>query len=270
MTTRAVCLVVLMAVCASATGYILSRRTDVRASNNLAQSAAASNRLSREKVNRNLLPNRLRWALNELGNRLEQPGKERLIVTGELQRRSGSVPVQLILEFPGQLRLVVQDSSTYVVTFDGNEAKVLGSLPDVRERDLIESIVHDSVDHFFTSQRRGAAVNALGSRFLSDDGTYRDIYELTDSFNGNAGRRVHTKTYHFNSDTLMLEKVRYLTDRGEASIQVETRFADWQTTEQQKLPTRITRLENGDAVWTLLVKSIALRSMSDDGIFNLP
>lgn len=270
MTTRAICVVALTVVCVSAAGYILSRRTDVRAFGNSAQNAGASNRLSREKVNRNLLPNRLRWALNELGNRLEQPGKERSIATGELQRRSGSVPVQLILEFPGQLRLVVQDGSTYVVTFDGNEAKALGSLPDVREHDLIESLVHDSVDHFFTSQRRGAAITALGSRFLSDDGTYRDIYELTDSINVSSGRRVQSKSYHFNSDTLMLEKVRYVAERDEASIQVETRFADWQTTEQQKLPTRITRLENGDAVWTLLVKSVALRSMSDDGIFNQP
>ena len=270
MTTRALCLVALLSASASATGYILINRKDVGASSNAVQKTPASTRLRREKVQRQLLPNRLRWALNELGTRLERPGKERLILTGELQQSAESLPVQLVLEFPDRLRFVHSRGAGRTITFDGKETKARGSASDLNERDLVDSLVYDSADHFFISLTRGGAIRAAGSRFLSDEGTYTDVYELTDSVHGNSRQHLQTKSYHFNSDTLLLEKVRYFSEPDGAGIRVETRFAGWKTTDQQKIPTRVTRLENGALVWTLLIKSVELKSGSDDGIFNTP
>ena len=271
MTRKALCLAVLLSVCASAAGYILINHEDASAANSAAQKTTAARRMPREKVNRQLLPNRLRWALNEMGTRLERPGKERQILTGELQRSGESLPVQLVSEFPDRLRFVVHGRGAgRTIAFDGKEAKALGSASDLKDRDLVESLVYDSADHFFISLMRGGAIKSVGSRFLSDEGTYTDIYELTDSVAGNSRQHLQTKSYHFNSDTLLLEKVRYFSEPDGAGIQVETRFSDWQTTDEQKIPTRITRLENGGVVWTLLVNSVALKSKADDGIFNTP
>lgn len=269
MTTKILCLAGLLVGVCTATGYVATRRTGVRASINSPQGATAPVPVRSDKVNRILLPNRLRWALKQLGDRLEQSGKERLTMSAELQRSAGSAPVQLVLEFPDRLRLVVQEvSSARVVTFDGNKARALGRQPDPRELEVIESLIYDGAEHFFISQTRGSAARSLGYGFRSDDGLRYDIYELTDAVNVDTATRVQSKRYYFNSDTQLLEKVRYAIERDAATIQVETRLSDWQTKENQRFPARITRVENGNSVWTLLVASAVLSPMLNDGAFN--
>jgi hypothetical protein len=268
MTTKIIGLVGLLAVVGTATGYVVTRRPNLQASNNSPEVAAVPVAVRSEKVNRILLPNQLRWALKQLGDRLEHSGKERLTISAELQQSAGSAPVQLILEFPDRLRLMVQD--TYfapVVTFDGNQASALGRQPDRRERQVIESLIYDSAEHFFISHTRGSAVRSLGNRFHTDDGLQYDIYELTDAVNVDTATRVQSKRFYFNSDTQLLEKVRYAIERDGATVQVETRFGDWKTSEQQRFPARITRIENGKPVWTLSVASAVLSPMLNDGVF---
>lgn len=192
-------------------------------------------------------------------------------MVAELQRTTGSAPVQLVQEFPDRLRLVVQSgSSARVVTFDGNEAKGLDQPPDAGERNLIESLVYDSTEHFFISQTRGQTARVLGFRFRSDDGRYYDIYELADAVRVDTVSRAQTKHYYLNSDTQLLEKVRYVIERNGTTIHVETRFEDWQTSEQQRFPSRISRFENGNRVWKISASSVTLSPMADDGIFSRP
>jgi G:T/U-mismatch repair DNA glycosylase len=270
MKIRTLCLVVLLGILCTATGYVLTRHTTIPLSS-AAQNGAVPVRLSRDKIKRHLLPNQLRWALNELGDRVQQPGKERLTLAAELQRNSSSTPVQLILEFPDRLRLLIQDGpSARTITFDGNEAKTQDLPLAIGERDMIESLVYDGAEHFFISQTRGLPIRALGSRFRSEDGRYFDIYELTDSVNAGTARRVQSKSYCFNSTTLLLEKVRYTVERDGGTIAVETRLGDWQTSERQRFPMRITRVENGNPAWTLVISSVVISPMSDDGLFSTP
>ncbi len=65
-----------------------------------------------EQVRRARLWPQLRELLNVLGNRLEQPGRERSILQGNLSRTGSThreqVPIRLILEFPDRLRLEEQ------------------------------------------------------------------------------------------------------------------------------------------------------------------
>ena len=156
------------------------------------------------------------------------------------------------------------------MTFDGNRASAFGRQPDRREREVIESLVYDSAEHFFISHTRGLAARSLGHRFQTDDGLQYDIYELTDAVNVDSATRAQSKRYYFNSETQLLEKVRYAIERDGATIQVETRFSDWTTSEQQKFPARITRIENGNTVWTLLVGSAVLSPKLNDGVFSSP
>src|SRR6267154_2362929 len=64
----------------------------------------------------------LRPALNQLTDRLEHAGKERLIVTGVLKEAGDNAPseIQLVSELPDQARLTIQHGiNQRVLTFDG-------------------------------------------------------------------------------------------------------------------------------------------------------
>jgi hypothetical protein len=116
----------------------------------------------------------LRWHLKTLGDRIERPGKERIVITGTIKRAGDlqALPMALMLEHPGRLRLVIQDGvQQRVITFNGREANSVGAPPNARERELIETLVYDTAEHFLAIQTQGAAMRALGQRFRADDGT---------------------------------------------------------------------------------------------------
>jgi hypothetical protein len=68
-------------------------------------------------VNRVQLWPQLREPLNALGDRLERPGKERVIFLGAVSRGQGNNarPFKLIQEFPGRLRTEEQNGNQTVV-----------------------------------------------------------------------------------------------------------------------------------------------------------
>jgi hypothetical protein len=213
----------------------------------------------------------LRWNLKALGNRLERPGKERLTLTGTLSRAGDAapVPVLLILEFPDRLRLDIQERAPHhVITFNGKSAGKIGGPLDQSEEDLIETLVYDTAEHFFMGQMQRVATRGLGSRFRSDDGSFHDLYEVTDQVEVAPGGRTQRKLYYFNSDTQVLDRVRYQLTRNGMQTDVETRISDWQDLQGQRLPGRITRLENQRATATLAISSRALTPRLDDGIFG--
>lgn len=209
-----------------------------------------------------------------LGDRLEKPGKERLILTGHLRRaskRNENRPTRLILEFPDRLRLEEQDS---VTVYNNDFASSNGVLKN-NERDEVESLLFDFVDHFFASQMQGAATRFLGSRFRLDDGAnphytgpYYEVYQVTDRIAVKQELREQSKLYFFNSDTLLLERVRYQVERDGEAVEVEVLISGWRKVDGQQIPGAITRTENGAPVLSLSIISATVGGRQNDGLFG--
>jgi len=218
----------------------------------------------------------LRWNLKALGDRLEKPGKERLVVTGTLDQDAQSRTYTAIMEFPDRLNLTIQNGlETRTVTFDGNRANALGAPLSAAERDLIETLVYDTPEHFFGGQARGTATRFLGDHFRLDDGAqanytgpFYDVYQTTEQIRHTVPPRQQTKLYCFNSDTHLLERISYELERNGFRTAVEIRISGWQKMQGQQVPTRIVRLENNRPALTLTITSVALNTKVDDGAFG--
>lgn len=230
-------------------------------------------------VQRGALRPGLRDALKATGDRTERPGKERLVMAGTLARGGGSQssPVSLVLEFPDRLRLEEQvNGQSRVITFDGQSASTTGgeALTNA-DRDLIETLVFDSAEHFFIGQMRGVATRALGSNFRSegdiaaggDGGPSYEVYEVTETAGGEP--REQTRLYYFNCDTRLLEKVQYQFARDGGHVGVEVRLGGWHEVQGQKVPASVVRLENNSPVLTVAVTSTSISPRADDGIFGI-
>lgn len=225
-------------------------------------------------VRRAQLSPRLAMNLNALGNRLEKPGQERLALMGTWRVAGTAQPREFAatLEFPDKLRLTVGGPQNRVITFDGQQTKAWQTLT-TDELDLIETLAYDSSEHFFAAQMQGNAMRFLGARFRTDDGStpnydgpYFDIYKIADQINASGEERA-AKLYYFNSDTLLLERVTYVINRGGSEISVETKLSDWRLLDGQQVARRIERLENGKSMFFLTIRSAGLGRRADDGIF---
>jgi hypothetical protein len=240
----------------------------------------AEGELPAEYVRRGRLRSQLQAVLGALGDRLEKPGKERLTLTGTITKagRQQAIPVLLVWEFPGRLRLEEQvDGQRNVTVFNGNNARKNGNSLSRRDEDLIETLTHDSVEHFLISQLDGAATRFLGSRFRLDDGTatnyegpFYDLYETSELIKVGREIRRQTKVYYFNSDTHLLERVKYQVRRDDLATEVEVRLNNWHEVQGQKLPGEIVRLENNMLVLTFTITSTSIGSRAADGIFGNP
>jgi hypothetical protein len=270
-------LLLLIAVIAlSAVGFaasrMISRHTAATEKSDTRQNRPNVNR-GRDKgyVNRARLSPRLAMHLHALGDRLEKPGTERLTITGELRSDSQTREIAATLEFPDKLRLGIQNR---LITFDEQEAKAAQTPVTDDELDLIESLSYDSAEHFFSAQMQGNATRFLGSRFRTDDGSnsaysgpYFDIYKIADRIDASGQERA-AKLYYFNSETLLLERVTYVINRNGSEVNVETKLSDWRDENGQKTARRIERLENGQSVFVLNIRSAQFGRRTDDGMFR--
>jgi hypothetical protein len=183
--------------------------------------------------------------------------------------------VDAVLEFPDRLRLTIQKGAeNRVITFDGEQAKAAGNNLDTAERDLLETLVYGTAEHFFTTQMQGMATRLLGSRFRLDDGSsagysgpYYDVYKIADRVKTSTDQREQLKLYYFNSDTLLLERVVYEITRNGSVVKVEERIGDWTKEQGQQVARRVERFENGESVFVLTVNTAGLRSRVTDGAF---
>lgn len=229
-------------------------------------------------VRRTLLRPLLREALNALGDRLEKPGKERLTLTAMLSRghsRKAS-PVLIIRQFADKLRLEEQAGGRMnIITFDGSAARKDGGEINTADEDLIETLACDTAESFFAAGARGRSARFMGSRFRLDDDDgiadgqpVYDLYELTDEVAVGQEHQRRTKLYYFNSDSLLLERVRYEIERGGVPVRVEILLGDWQKSEGQSVPHRVERFENGTPIFALTLGSPSFRPRADDQSFT--
>jgi hypothetical protein len=229
------------------------------------QAAAAENP---DLIRRASLRPLLREALGALGDRLERPGREQLMLSGTMARGGGGGPshVQLVRQFPSLLRAVEQSGGgTSVVTFNGSAAAKAGGELTPSDEALVETLVYDSAEGFFAAQARGANARHLGSRFRLDDGAGTadpsapayDVYLIENEISLGGGPTRRAKLYYLNSDTLLLERVRYEVARGGDVVRVEVRLGDWQKSQGQNVPMRVERFEDGSPVFALTFTNVA-------------
>src|SRR5262249_46960225 len=219
----------------------------------------------------------LRQTLRVLGDRLEGPGKERVTMSGTLTGfNSESLhPFRLITQFPAQVRLEEDiNGGTVSTLFNGHDAAKGGGTVGRRDEDAIESLVFDSTEHFFIGQIEGFATRELGERFRLDDGRsenytqgFSDIYQVTDRVGIGASSREQPKLFYINSDTLLLERVRYQRD---TTTLVEVQSTGWTPVSGQMFPTSISRSENGHVVMRFAITSISFGPGVNDGKFDKP
>jgi len=231
-------------------------------------------------LRRAALPPQLREEFSVLGNRLEVPGNERLVLLGTISRPalSETLPVRLITEFPDQLRLEEQVGAQLQVTGFGVQGIwKTGDVPRAENQGEIETLLYDSAEHFFAGQGQGFATRPLGSRFRLDDGRaanytgpFYDLYQVDDELATEKPAMMRPKLYYFNSATQLLERVRYRISRNGAPVNVETLIGGWQKVGSQQVPGRITRLENNTPVMVLTVTAANFTPRVSDGIFNNP
>ncbi|MGH8248515.1 MAG: hypothetical protein ACREUU_19020, partial [Gammaproteobacteria bacterium] len=122
-------------------------------------------------VRSGFFPYRLRQALDAQGDRLVKPGKERMVVSGNFSGASGAGQFVLIRELPGLFRLQVNGSGVpRSFGFDGTQLWSTAGPIIPADSDLIESLVQDCAEHFFTQVSGGAAMRILGYFFRTDNG----------------------------------------------------------------------------------------------------
>ena len=210
-----------------------------------------------DRIHTSRLRPQMRVMMAALGNRLSERGRERVTVAGTLTHGGASQPAVVVHEFPN--RLSVRVNSGVLVSFDARAGA--GVSGNAQTQSFLESLFYDSAESFFIAQWRGAATRFLGARAQgteSNDGPVYDIYEVIDQDAARGAGQPTTKRYFFNSDTQLLEIVRYQSQRGGESIAVETRFGGWRKIDGQHVPGSITRLENGRVTLTLANGSTTL------------
>jgi hypothetical protein len=208
----------------------------------------------------------LRANLRSIGDRLERPGNERTTLTGKLSRAGEESPITLAatLEFPGRVELSFEDfENTRVVTFDGSRTRVKGGPPDPRDEDLLETLLYDTAEHFFSGRIHGMAVRFLGSHFREGrpdqtnyDGPFYDLYQTIETVRHKAQPEQRTKLYFFNCQTQLLDRVSYTIKPS--LVAVEVRIGGWRSIGEQKIATQIVRMENGKVVQSLTADTVSL------------
>ncbi len=228
-------------------------------------------------VSRSTLQSRLGWALKQLGDRVERPGKERAAISGSFRYGDDATSYSLVLlnEFPDRLRAnLTHGGDMRTIVFDASRSGAASQQSEADEA-LLETLVYDSAEHFFWSQTQQQATRSIGSRIRLDDGStpdysgpYYDVYQLTDVVKIASTPQLRSKFYYFNSDTLLLEQVLYQSTNQRGTTKVEVRLSDWRSLDHQRLPHRIERIENGISRFVFTIGSSTLGPRLDDGAFD--
>lgn len=214
---------------------------------------------------------RLRDAQAQLGERFIKAGQERLVLNGTMSRDGAAKSlVRIILERPGKVRV---EEAGKASVFNGEGLVSSKTLNQADENEL-ESLLYDTADHFFEGQKEGYATRFLGERFRANSttsadyaGPFYDIYQVGDQVGLKKEKRIQTKLYLLNSDTLLLDRIRYETEQG---TKIEVQLNNWQKSGDLIVPGEVVRFEDGRPVFTLTVVAATAGPKLSDGIFDKP
>ena len=193
--------------------------------------------------------------------------------------------VRILWEFPGKVRLEKRlgtepdPNKDELLVYDGaGNLRKRGGTAALADEDLIEMLVHDSVEGFFIGQIEGFATRFLGSRYHRVDesgnavGPDYDIYEVINEVRVPGRPLRQRKLYYFDSDTALLGRVRYrlAAERVRGPVEVRVEVDSWGEIDGQVIPTLTVRYEDGVEVVRLEIREAGIAAAADDGSFTLP
>ena len=220
-----------------------------------------------------------------MGDRLQVVGKERLELVGVLTRAGQSpVAVHILWEYPGKVRIEKRlgtepdPNKDELLVYDGQNLRKRGGTAGMADEDLIELLVHDSVEGFFIGQIEGFATRFLGSRYHRRDeegnavGPDYDLYEVINEVRVPGRPLRQRKLYYFNSDTALLGRVRYRLgpERGRGPVEVGVEVSGWGEVYGQLIAGTVVRSEDGVEVVRLEIQEAGVEAAAKDGSFSLP
>jgi hypothetical protein len=209
------------------------------------------------------LSSELLFQLRAVGARLQVPGKEETVLTGQLIEAGGNPKAVVVTQqISGMVRIDgVKDKVP--ITFDGDLSRGGG---DRRDESLLETFVMDTIEGMVYSIRSGGAVRLLGRGFGPDPrvvpdytGPRYDIYEVTAPVRSRQDRQLRLKRYYFDSASALLVSTQYTDPTFSSGISVETRFSEWRQVNGSSYPGRVDRYENGQIQFSFLVTDASSR-----------
>jgi hypothetical protein len=210
-----------------------------------------------------------RNANRAIGDRLVTPGKERVVLLGQLTLGSlGQVSnVQCTIEFPGKLRLDNLSNATSLIWNPAGGGTAKANL-NSDQLGLIETLLEDSVDQFLSDEIAGMPRRAFTQSFRTPGAAAGspafDVVQVVTSDSA-AGDGAHiSKLYLFRSDTHLLDRVLYKTAAG----RVQTAFLGWTAVNGQMIPMRVTRSVNGSLVMDLKLTGASVGPKLPDSMFG--
>lgn len=204
------------------------------------------------------------------GNRLRVPGKERLVLSGELTLRGQRLPLSAILELSGKVRLQYGQNKT--VVFDLDKADNGNSIDDDDEA-LLDMFAYDTAENFLHAIADGSMPRVLGYAFQSKGatgfGSSLDTYEVVQSIKSRKQTVRYVKLFQFDTQTALLHRITYTAFRGRSPVRVNTEYSQYQSIAEQKIATRITRRENGTSIMDIRVATAQVQSKGNDNDFKI-
>jgi hypothetical protein len=142
------------------------------------------------------------------------------------------------------------------------------------DNDRIETLIADSAEFFLYAVREHQANRLLGRRFRTDNGKsvdykgpFYDIFELLSEIGARSDKAQRQKHYYFDSESGLLQKVRYVIERGAVPVTVETVWSEWRKSDNQLYPGTTTRMENGKTIFVFRGTSAVFGAKANDQTF---
>lgn len=215
----------------------------------------------------------VRQIVNALGDRVQKPGNERVIMTGLLSRSGVVSTVQIITELPGFLRIDEQGGKGKTLVFNLGNLQGSSAIDDDDEG-LAESIENDTAETFLGKFGAGGSVRRLGDRFkvtgAAGFGSEVDIYEVVSSVGVKRDKQAVTKRYMFDSASGLLRKVAYLAQQSGKSVTVQTVLSDYFNAGAYMLPGKIVRIVNGSEMFAFTRSGATVQAAGKDNAFASP
>lgn len=218
------------------------------------------------------VPSPVRQIVTALGERVQRAGKERVILTGTLNRRGTVSSVRITRELPGYLRIDETGGKNKPLVFDLTDLKSDLAIDDDDE-DLAEMVDGDTAETFLSQLAPGSTVRKLGDRFNvkgeSGFGSYVDIYEVASPVSLKRDKQSVIKHFMFDSNTGLLRRIAYRARVQGRQVLVQTVLADYSQVDGQALPGRITRIVDGATALSFTRGSAVVAAAMADNTFTV-
>jgi len=215
----------------------------------------------------------------ELGDRLQAPGKERAISAGTLTDSRGTANATISWELPGRFRLDRPGSANRSLQAGASGLAAASSQANLNEdeENLVDSLLHDRPETFLLNAARGQYLRLIAHnvRAIRDSspnytGPLYDVYDQIAKVDSRPASPERTKRFFVDARTGLLYRVVYFVTRAGKSVQAETIFSQWTTVQGQATPNQIERRHDGVSVFTYRASSNAYAAFVLDSIFERP